>query len=247
MSVRSWPRDFPETIVVQRRAPYESRADSIMYCKALAEIGHGLGWDVHLYDAKRVEARAARILGARADEVLQGPRTTLGPPWSKDHRTALAATIVANCPPDMAATCPPSQRDGVDDIGDVGGLVHGNAFARRSPAEALVPGTRSLVGLEHRERCRLEAGALQVTQCGAVQQATDAPTPLSWVDVQPREVAARRVSVGAGPATTVPTIPPVLDSATKHACIDRPSLRTVSVQCSISAPRSGTGASGGKM
>ena len=106
MSVRSWPRDFPETIAVQRRAPYESRADSIMYCKALAESGHALGWDVHLYDAKRVEARAARILGARADEVLQGPRTTLGPPWSKDHRTALAATIVANSPPGHGSDLP---------------------------------------------------------------------------------------------------------------------------------------------
>ena len=31
----------------------------------------------------------------RADEVLHGPRTTLGPPWAKDHRMALAATVVA--------------------------------------------------------------------------------------------------------------------------------------------------------
>src|SRR3712207_6940838 len=30
--------------------------------------------------------------------LLHGPRTTLGPPWSKDHRTALAATIVAASP-----------------------------------------------------------------------------------------------------------------------------------------------------
>ena len=33
--------------------------------------------------------------GERADEVLFGPRATLGPPWAKDHRMALAATIVA--------------------------------------------------------------------------------------------------------------------------------------------------------
>src|SRR5215211_4342562 len=31
MSLRSWPLDFPGDIAVQRRAPYESRADSIMY------------------------------------------------------------------------------------------------------------------------------------------------------------------------------------------------------------------------
>jgi hypothetical protein len=37
----------------------------------------------------------ANLLGERADEVLLGPRATLGPPWTKDHRVALAATIVA--------------------------------------------------------------------------------------------------------------------------------------------------------
>jgi hypothetical protein len=95
MSVRSWPDDFPDDVAVQRRAPYESRADSIMYCKVLADTAEALGWDVHVYDAKHVEADAARILGARADEVLYGPRAILGPPWSKDHRVALAATVVA--------------------------------------------------------------------------------------------------------------------------------------------------------
>jgi hypothetical protein len=95
MSVRSWPADFPEAVAVQRRAPFESRADSIMYCKALADVGRARGWNIHVYDAKHVEAEAVRLLGARADEVLHGPRATFGPPWTKDHRTALAATIVA--------------------------------------------------------------------------------------------------------------------------------------------------------
>jgi len=49
---------------------------------------------VYFYNAKDVEDEAARILGERSDEVLRGPRATLGPPWSKDHRMALAATIV---------------------------------------------------------------------------------------------------------------------------------------------------------
>jgi hypothetical protein len=35
------------------------------------------------------------MLDGRADDVLHGPRATLGAPWTKDHRTALAATIVA--------------------------------------------------------------------------------------------------------------------------------------------------------
>jgi hypothetical protein len=94
MSLRAWPADFPEDIAVQRRVPYESRADSVMYCQVLAELARGRRWAVHHYDAKSVQDEATRILGERADEVLHGPRATLGPPWSKDHRMALAATVV---------------------------------------------------------------------------------------------------------------------------------------------------------
>ncbi len=94
MSLRAWPTDFPRDIAVQRRVPYESRADSVMYCSVLGELARERGWAVHLYNSKDVEDKAARILGDRADEVLHGPRATLGPPWSKDHRMALAATIV---------------------------------------------------------------------------------------------------------------------------------------------------------
>jgi hypothetical protein len=94
MSLRAWPADFPEDIAVQRQVPYESRADSVMYRQVLAELARDRGWDVHLFNANDVEAAAARILGARAGEVLHGPRAALGPPWSKDHRIALAATIM---------------------------------------------------------------------------------------------------------------------------------------------------------
>ena len=94
MSLRTWPLDFPDDIVVQRRAPYESRADAIMYRQVLAELAHARGWQVHLYVAKDVLGQAAELLGERADELLQGPRATIGPPWGKDHRMALAATVV---------------------------------------------------------------------------------------------------------------------------------------------------------
>jgi len=94
MSLRAWPADFPEDIAVQRRVPYESRADSVMYCQELAALAQERGWVVHLYNSNDVEAEAVRLLGERADEVLHGPRATFGAPWSKDHRMALAATIV---------------------------------------------------------------------------------------------------------------------------------------------------------
>jgi len=95
LSVREWPADLPADIAVLRRPPHESRVDSFMYCQVLAELANARGWRVHTYNAKQVEADAARLLGPRADDVLLGPRATLGPPWSKDHRTALAATVLA--------------------------------------------------------------------------------------------------------------------------------------------------------
>jgi hypothetical protein len=94
MSLRAWPPNFPDDIAVQRRPPYEARADAIMYRQVLSELAQARGWGVHLYDAKAAVSQAVGMLTDRADEVLQGPRATLGPPWTKDHRMALAATIV---------------------------------------------------------------------------------------------------------------------------------------------------------
>jgi hypothetical protein len=95
MSLRAWPLDFPDDIATLRRAPYEARADSVMYRQVLAEQARSRGWEVHRFDAKDVESEAARVLGARSHDVLHGPRAALGPPWGNDHRMALAATIVA--------------------------------------------------------------------------------------------------------------------------------------------------------
>jgi hypothetical protein len=95
IALRTWPPDFPEDIAVQRRVPWEARADAVMYRQILSELAHERGWEVHLYDAKAVEGQAARRLAERAEEVLHGTRARLGPPWAKDHRTALAAAIVS--------------------------------------------------------------------------------------------------------------------------------------------------------
>jgi len=95
LSLRAWPLDFPDDIAVQRRVPYEARADSVMYRQVLAEQARARGWDVLVFDAKDIERRAATVLGDRTDDVLSSPRAALGPPWTKDHRIALAATIVA--------------------------------------------------------------------------------------------------------------------------------------------------------
>jgi hypothetical protein len=94
--LRAIPANFPTDIATQLRPPHEARADAIMYRQVLIAIAVARGWAVGFYGAKTVEADAAAILGHRADEVLRGPGDRLGPPWTKDHRTALAATIRTN-------------------------------------------------------------------------------------------------------------------------------------------------------
>ena len=94
LHLRALPADFPTDIAVQLRAPFDSHADGIMYRQVLAAVATARGWAVQFYDARTAEADAAAILAGRAGEVLRGPRERLGPPWTKDHRTALAGTIV---------------------------------------------------------------------------------------------------------------------------------------------------------
>ncbi len=96
VSVATWPDDFPTDLATLRRVPWESRADPVMYRRVLAAGVEERGWAVHRYDPKRVEAEATAVLGDRAHEVLHGPRAVLGPPWTKDQRTALAATVLAS-------------------------------------------------------------------------------------------------------------------------------------------------------
>ena len=95
ISLRTWPPDFPDDIAVQRRLALRGPRRRHHVPPGARRARARAGWDVHLYDAKDVVGQAAAVLAERADEVLQGPRATLGPPWTKDHRMALAATIVA--------------------------------------------------------------------------------------------------------------------------------------------------------
>ena len=96
MSIRALPSKFPDDIATLRRAPYESRADAVMYRRMLAELARSRNWNLHSYNAKTVLSEAEHVLGSRTTEVLHGPRLHLGPPWTKDHRVALAATVVAS-------------------------------------------------------------------------------------------------------------------------------------------------------
>jgi hypothetical protein len=99
VSLRSWPATFPTEIIRQRIAPYESQADPVMYRQELATAASARGWRVEHFGAKTVEADALRVLGDPGGDPLQRPRTVLGPPWTKDHRTAFAAAILAGRSP----------------------------------------------------------------------------------------------------------------------------------------------------
>jgi hypothetical protein len=96
LALRRCP-ELPPTIA-ERIADYRAQcaADSVMYRTALAEAARARGWSVSWYDAKQVFAEAAAAL-ARDDltDLLRATGTSLGPPWQKDHRVAMAAAIAA--------------------------------------------------------------------------------------------------------------------------------------------------------
>ena len=96
VALRQCPK-LPPTIA-ERITDYRAQnvADWVMYRKALAAAAEARGWAVHWYDAKKVFDAVREAL--RIDDLdahfLQ-LRRSIGPPWSKDHRLAMAAAIVA--------------------------------------------------------------------------------------------------------------------------------------------------------
>lgn len=71
-------------------------ADWVMYRKALATAAQARNWTVHWYDAKTVPQIAGMALGVPSlDTYFAEVRKTIGPPWTMDHKLALAAAIAA--------------------------------------------------------------------------------------------------------------------------------------------------------
>lgn len=88
MALRKF-QPLPET-VAERITNYQAqaRADSVMYRDVLARAAETRGWFVDLYDAKAV------LTGATLDLVERAGKSA-GRPWQKDHRTAMAAALIA--------------------------------------------------------------------------------------------------------------------------------------------------------
>jgi hypothetical protein len=94
VALRNCPQLPPS--IAERIKDYRAQnvADWVMYRRALASAAEARGWPVHWYDAKKVlEAASKRVenLDAHFLEV----RRTVGPPWDKDHKLAMAAAIVS--------------------------------------------------------------------------------------------------------------------------------------------------------
>jgi len=85
--------------VAERITDYRAQcvADWVMYREALAKAAGARGWFVEWYDAKCVFDAAAKALGRKSiDGLLAETGETLGPPWQKDHKMAMAAAIAAS-------------------------------------------------------------------------------------------------------------------------------------------------------
>src|ERR1700690_2174089 len=88
---------LPPTIA-ERIKDYRAQnvADWVMYRKALAAAAEARGWAVHWYDTKKVFDAAREALRIEdLDAHFLKLRKSIGPPWSKDHKLAMAAAIVA--------------------------------------------------------------------------------------------------------------------------------------------------------
>jgi hypothetical protein len=96
VALRQCP-ELPATIA-ERIKDYRAQnvADWVMYRKALASAAGARGWAVHWYDAKKVLDAASEALRIKdLDAHFLHLRKSIGSPWGKDHKVAMAAAIVA--------------------------------------------------------------------------------------------------------------------------------------------------------
>ena len=99
VALRQCP-ELPPTIA-ERLRNYRAQnvADWVMYRKALAAAAEARGWAVHWFDAKKVFNAAAEALRIKdLDAHFLQLRRSIGPPWTQDHKLAMAAAIVAARP-----------------------------------------------------------------------------------------------------------------------------------------------------
>src|SRR5262245_51288458 len=97
IAIRACP-PLPPT-VAERIQNYRAQnvADTVMYRNELAAEAKSRGWPIHWYETKTVVDAARHALHIKdEDAYFLELRRTIGPPWSQDHRFAMAAAIVAS-------------------------------------------------------------------------------------------------------------------------------------------------------
>jgi len=96
VAMRRCPALPPTTAERIRNYRAQTVADTVMYRMALAGAAEARGWPVHWYDAKTVlQAAESALRVGNIDAHFVRVRASVGPPWGKDHRLAMAAAIVA--------------------------------------------------------------------------------------------------------------------------------------------------------
>jgi hypothetical protein len=96
VALRACPRLPPTTAERIRNYWAQNRADWVMYREALAEAAKDLGWSVHWYDAKTVLDAASDVLPTGdLEERFVEAKKSLGAPWGRDQKIAMAAAISA--------------------------------------------------------------------------------------------------------------------------------------------------------
>ena len=96
VALRQCPK-LPATIA-ERIKDYRAQnvADWVMYRRAIAAAAVARGWAVYWFDAKKVFDAASEALGIEdLNDYFLELRKSIGPPWSKDHKMAMAAAVVA--------------------------------------------------------------------------------------------------------------------------------------------------------
>src|SRR3954466_15994475 len=96
VALRECPAWLPATIS-ERIKNYRAQnvADWVMYRRCLAAAAEARGWAVHWYHPQKVFSLASEALRiADFDAHFLELRRSVGPPWDKDHKLAMAAAIV---------------------------------------------------------------------------------------------------------------------------------------------------------
>jgi hypothetical protein len=98
VAIRQPPLDeFPATVADVHRSYYVfCRADAMLYHSAIISDADRRGWPVLLHrrgEELELAADALRLDASHLERFINDLKSTLGPPWSAEHRNAFAAAI----------------------------------------------------------------------------------------------------------------------------------------------------------